>query len=219
MIRDLSPEEYPALLKEIPDPPKNLRLEGSLPPPQYKLLAVVGSRKFSPYGKRVCEELIESLKGEPISIVSGLALGIDSIAHEAALRAGLHTLAIPGSGLDRSVIHPKSHIDLANRIVANGGGLLSEYEDKMSYPGKWVFPKRNRLMAGLCHAVLVIEAGEKSGTLITSRLATEYNRDVGAVPGDISNKNSSGPHMLLGLGAAVIRNKEDILELLQIENG
>jgi DNA processing protein len=213
MIRALSPEEYPELLHEIPEPPQQLRLEGALPPPGHKLLAVVGTRKFSPYGREVCEELIAGLAGEPVSIVSGLALGIDSIAHRAALRAGLHTLAIPGSGLDRSVIHPRSHAPLADEIVEQGGGLLSEYDDLMP-AGVWAFPRRNRIMAGMCHATLVIEATNKSGTLITSRLATEYNREVGAVPGPLHSPTSEGPHMLLRLGAAVIRDTNDILELL-----
>jgi len=216
MIRSLAPEEYPELLSEIPQPPKQLRYEGTLPPSGNKLLAVVGTRKFSPYGREACEELIAGLSGEPITIVSGLALGIDSIAHRAAIRAGLHTLAIPGSGLDRKVIHPRSHAGLADEIVESGGGLMSEYDDLMP-AGVWAFPRRNRIMAGLCHATLVIEAQKKSGTLITSRLATEYNRDVGVVPGPIHSPTSEGPHMLARLGAAIIRDKNDILELLGLK--
>ena len=213
MIRALLPDEYPALLSEIPQPPKQLRYEGALPPPGNKLLAIVGTRKFSPYGREVCEELIMGLSGEPVTIVSGLALGIDSIAHRAALKYGLHTIAIPGSGLDRKVIHPRSHARLADEIVENGGGLMSEYDDLMP-AGVWAFPKRNRIMAGMCHATLVIEATKKSGTLITSRLATEYNREVGAVPGPLHSPTSEGPHLLIRLGAAMIRDKNDILELL-----
>lgn len=213
MIRSLLPEEYPELLGQIPEPPKQLRFEGTLPPRDNKLLAVVGARKFSPYGREICEELIAGLAGEPITIVSGLALGIDSIAHRAALRHGLHTLAIPGSGLDRQVIHPRSHAPLADEIVEEGGGLMSEYDDLMP-SGVWAFPRRNRIMAGMCHATLVIEAESKSGTLITSRLATEYNREVGAVPGPHHSPTSDGPHMLIRLGAALIRDKNDLLELL-----
>lgn len=213
MIRSLAPEEYPELLREIPEPPKQLRYEGAPLIPGNKLLAVVGARKFSPYGREVCESLIAGLADEPITIVSGLALGIDSIAHRAALRHGLQTLAIPGSGLDRSVIHPRSHAGLADEIVQNGGALMSEYDDLMP-SGVWAFPRRNRIMAGMCHATLVIEAEKKSGTLITSRLATEYNREVGVVPGPIHSPTSEGPHMLARLGAAVIRDHNDILELL-----
>lgn len=216
MIRALLPEEYPELLREIPEPPTQLRYEGALPPAENKLLAIVGSRKFSPYGREVCDTLIGGLSGEPITIVSGLALGIDSIAHRAALRAGLHTLAIPGSGLDRSVIHPRSHAGLADEIVESGGGLMSEYDDLMP-AGVWAFPQRNRIMAGMCHATIVIEADKRSGTLITSRLATEYNRDVGAVPGPIHSTTSDGPHMLLRLGAALIRDHNDVLELLGLK--
>jgi DNA processing protein len=214
MIRSLAPEEYPELLREIPQPPKQLRYDGELPIPGNKLLAVVGSRKYSSYGREVCESLIAGLAGEPVTIVSGLALGIDSVAHRAALKAGLQTIAIPGSGLDRRYLHPRSHANLAEEIVENGGGLLSEFEDDMIYPGPWVFPKRNRLMAGMCHATLVIEADQKSGTLITSRMATDYNREVGAIPGPLHSSTSDGPHMLIRLGAALIRDKNDLLELL-----
>ncbi len=213
MIRGLSPEEYPELLSEIPQPPKQLRYEGTLPIAGNKLLAIVGARKFSPYGREACEELVMGLRGEPITIVSGLALGIDSIAHRTAIRAGLQTIALPGSGLDRKVIHPRSHASLATEIVENGGGLMSEYDDLMP-AGVWAFPRRNRIMAGMCHATVVIEAEKRSGTLITSRLATEYNREVGVVPGPIHSPTSEGPHMLARLGAAIIRDKNDILELL-----
>jgi DNA processing protein len=216
MIRSLRLEEYPELLREIPDPPKQLRYEGALPLPGNKLLAVVGSRKYSSYGREVCESLIAGLTGEPVTIVSGLALGIDSIAHRAAIRAGLQTLAIPGSGLDRKVIHPRSHASLADEIVESGGGLMSEYDDLMP-SGVWAFPRRNRIMAGMCHATLVIEADKRSGTLITSRLATEYNREVGAVPGPVHSSTSDGPHMLIRLGAALIRDHHDLLELLGLK--
>ncbi len=216
MIRALSRKEYPELLKEIPDLPKQLRYQGALPIEGNKLLAVVGSRKYSAYGREMCEALIAGLADSPVTIISGLALGIDSIAHRAALRHGLQTIAIPGSGLDRSVIHPRSHANLADEIVENGGGLLSEYDDLMP-SGAWAFPRRNRIMAGMCHATLVIEAERKSGTLITSRLATEYNREVGAVPGPASSPTSDGPHMLIRLGAALIRDHNDVLELLGLK--
>lgn len=215
MIRALLPHEYPELLNEIPGKPSQLRYEGELPIEGNKLLAVVGSRKFTVYGREVCESIIKGLAGEPVTIVSGLALGIDSIAHRAALAAGLQTIAIPGSGLDRKVIHPRSHAGLADEIVEAGGGLLSEYYDTMP-SGVWAFPQRNRIMAGMCHATLVIEAGLKSGTLITSRLATEYNRDVGVIPGPITSPTSDGPNMLIRIGAALIRDANDVLELLNL---
>ena len=216
MIRALRPEEYPELLKEIPQPPKQLRLEGKLPIEGNKLLAIVGSRKYSAYARETCEAIIAGLAGSPVTIVSGLALGIDSIAHRAAMRAELQTIALPGSGIDRKVIHPRSHAGLADEIVASGGGLLSEYDDLMP-AGVWAFPRRNRIMAGMCHATIVVEAEKKSGTLITSRLATEYNREVGAVPGPIHSSTSEGPHMLIRLGAALIRDHNDVLELLGLK--
>lgn len=216
-IREISFENFPELLKEINDPPKSLRLRGELPKEGNKLLAIVGSRKYSGYGRDACESLIAGLAGYPITIVSGLALGIDSIAHRAALKNGLQTIAIPGSGLSPRAIHPQAHSDLADEIVESGGGLLSEYPDNMKST-IWSFPQRNRIMAGMCHATIVIEAQTKSGTLITSRLATEYNREVGAVPGPITSPSSDGPHMLIRLGAALIRNSDDILELLGLKN-
>ncbi|OGE82860.1 MAG: DNA protecting protein DprA [Candidatus Doudnabacteria bacterium RIFCSPHIGHO2_01_FULL_49_9] len=215
-IRDLKKEEFPELLKEINDPPEQLRYEGELPREGNKLLAIVGSRKFTTYGREVCESLIAGLSDAPVTIVSGLALGIDSIAHRAALRADLQTIAIPGSGLDRSVIHPRSHAGLADEIIENGGGLMSEYDDLMP-SGVWAFPRRNRIMAGMCHATIVIEAEKRSGTLITSRLATEYNREVGCVPGPVDSPTSDGPHMLIRLGAALIRDHNDIRELLGLK--
>lgn len=218
MIRELLPHEFPELLKEIPDAPARLRYEGKLPIAGNKLLVIVGSRKFTTYGREVCESLIYGLSGYPVTIISGLALGIDFIAHRATLRANLQTIAIPGSGLDRKVLHPHSHVGLAEEIIESGGGLLSEYDDEMP-AGVWAFPKRNRIMAGMCHATIVVEAEKKSGTLITSRLATEYNREVGAVPGPINSPTSDGPHMLIRLGAALIRDANDILELLGLQRG
>jgi DNA processing protein len=212
-IRQLTLEQFPALLKEINDPPKKLYIKGELPPEEMKYLCVVGSRKYSPYGKEVCETLIEGLRGYNVAIVSGLALGIDRIAHEAALEAGLTTIAIPGSGLGEKALHPSANRNLAKRILEAGGALISEFEEDFKAT-LWSFPQRNRIMAGMSHAVLIIEAEEKSGTLITSKFATEYNRDVLTVPASIFSGNSYGPHMLLRLGATPIRNSGDILEAL-----
>src|SRR6185312_3297559 len=216
-IRDISQNEWPELLKEINDPPKSLRLRGSLPIEGNKLLAVVGSRKYSIYGKEACEALIAGLAGYPITIVSGLALGLDAIAHRAALRAGLQTIALPGSGASREAIHPRTNVELAEEIIESGGGIISEFPNDMKAT-LWSFPKRNRIMAGMCHATIVIEAQTKSGTLITSRLATEYNRDVGCDTGPITSPTSDGPHMLIRLGATLIRNSDDILELLGLKS-
>src|SRR3989344_1689451 len=184
-IRKLPKKEFPEGLIEIPQPPKELYIQGNLPSKEDGvLLAVVGSRRFTTYGRDVCEKIFSGLRNYPIVIVSGLAIGIDTLAHQNALKNGLKTIAMPGSGIDRKVLHPSSNRRLADEIIKSGGCLLSEYEPKLP-AGAWTFPRRNRLMAGLSKAVLIIEAGERSGTLITARLATEYNRDVLAIPGSI----------------------------------
>jgi DNA processing protein len=215
-IKKLTKEEIPESLMEIPQPPEQMFLVGNMPIEGNRLLAIVGSRKYSNYGKEVCEKLIEGLTGQPVTILSGLALGIDSIAHRSALLNNIQTIAIPGSGLDESVLYPTSHLNLAKEIIEKGGGLLSEFDPKFRAT-PYSFPQRNRIMAGLADAVLVIEAEKKSGTLITSRLATDYNKDVLAVPGSIFSKTSEGPHMLIRLGATPITCVNDLLEALHLE--
>lgn len=219
-------KDWPPLLKEINDPPERLYIAGKVPDYNRKFLCVVGSRKNTQYGKDVAEMLLEGLRNYPVTIVSGLALGMDSIAHRAALVNNLPTISIPGSGLNPEALHPQTNKKLAEEIVEKGGTLISEMEPDMkatlwsfSSPEKKVFysfPKRNRLMAGMCHATLIVEANIKSGTLITARLATEYNRDVLTIPNSIFNSTSAGPHMLLRLGATPIRNADDLLEALHI---
>lgn len=211
-IRELSPEEFPPQLLEIPQPPKKLFLAGELPPPETIFLSVVGSRKYTNYGKDACESIIQGLAGFPIAIVSGLALGIDSIAHRAAMRASLTTIAIPGSGLHHSVLYPRAHLSLGEEIIQKGGALLSEFEPDL-HAAPWTFPQRNRIMAGLSRAILVIEAEERSGTLITSRLATEYNRDVYVIPNSIFAEGSRGSNKLLKQGAYPVTDASDILDL------
>lgn len=215
-ILELSAAKFPLGLKEIPQPPTSLNYRGNLPSPEISLLSVVGSRKYTNYGKQVVEEMIGGLAGYPVGIVSGLALGIDSLAHEAALANNLYTLSIPGSGLADEVLYPASHKRLAHRILEAGGGLLSEFEPDFQAT-KWSFPQRNRLVAGISRATLLIEAGEKSGTLITARLATDYNRELLVVPGSIFSKNSFGVHQFLKLGATPVTTSADILEVLGIE--
>lgn len=215
-IRHLTKDEYPARLREIPDPPPALTERGTMPPENHAWLCVVGARKYSEYGKNVTTDLIRGLRGYPVVIVSGLALGIDGIAHRAALDAGLTTVAVPGSGLADRVLYPASHFALAHEILSKGGALLSEFEPDWR-PRPESFPQRNRIMAGLSHAVLVIEAEERSGTLITARLATEYNRDVLTVPHSIYNATGAGPHLLMTLGATPIRSAGDILLALHLE--
>lgn len=214
-INELAPEAFPTRLQEIPQPPKRLYYRGNLPSSELKLLTVVGSRKYTTYGKQVVDELIAGLTGYPVGIVSGLALGIDSLAHEAALRNNLYTLAVPGGGVDDKAIYPATHKQLAARILDAGGGLMNEFEPTFKAT-KWSFPMRNRLVAGISHASLLIEAGEKSGTLITARLTADYNRELLVVPGSIFSANSHGVHQFLKLGATPVTTSADILEVLQL---
>lgn len=213
--RQLMPREYPARLREIPEPPAALYARGSWPPDDTKCLAVVGSRALSSYGREACESLIAGLAGYPISIISGLALGADSCAHKAALRAGLHTIAVLGSSVDDEHVSPRSHLGLAREILAAGGMLVSEHADGYDpYPHD--FPKRNRIVVGLAHAVLIVEAAPQSGTLITARLSHEYNRDLLCVPHRIGDPHGFGAHLFLRLGAALVAEPAHILEALGI---
>jgi DNA processing protein len=210
-------------LLTLPQIPKQLFIQGDLPPISIdeqgyatpRILTVVGSRKYSSYGKDVVKFLMESLRGEPVIIVSGLALGIDALAHTYALENNLQTIAIPGSGLGQSVLYPKNNITLAEKILTSGGCLLSEYGDTISAE-KWTFPARNRLMAALSDAVLIIEADLQSGTLITGRHALELGKDIGVVPGSIFSPNARGPLSLIKEGATPIASKEDLFELLRL---
>ncbi len=212
----MNESKIPKLLQEIPDAPKRLYMIGEFPNQEENIfLTVIGSRKYTDYGKRVCEKLISGLAGYPFVIVSGLALGIDGIAHRAALNNKLTTIAVPGSGLDESVLYPASHKNLAKDILKNGGCLLSEFEPTQKAQ-PWTFPQRNRIMAGLSHAVLVIEAENKSGTRITARLATDYNRDVFAVPGSIFSTASEGCNELIREGATPITSAHDILDYFHL---
>ena len=215
-IEKLKPERFPTLLREIADPPQALYLRGTLPPAGSTLLTVVGSRRMSRYAKDACEHLIAGLAGYPISIVSGLALGIDGVAHEAALATGLQTIAVPGSGLSDEVLYPRAHVRLAHTILEKGGALLSEFEPEWK-PRPESFPQRNRIMAGMSQATLVIEAGLQSGTLITARLASEYNRELLVVPHSIFADGGAGGHLFMKIGATPVRSADDILEALGIE--
>lgn len=216
-IRKLSPEEFPKRLLEIPQPPKQLYVEGILPSPdEFKFLTVVGSRKCSNYGKDACEKIVTELAGSDVVIVSGLAYGIDAIAHKTAIKCGLKTVAVPGSGLDRKVLYPSMHRKLAEEILDSGGALLSEFEPEQ-HATLYTFPQRNRIMTGLSHAVLVIEAAEKSGTLITARLATDYNRDLLVVPGSIFSPSSQGSNKLINQGATPVSSGAEVLKQLGID--
>lgn len=214
-IRVLESKSWPPQLTEIPQAPKKLFIRGHTPDWSRTLLTVVGARKNTSYGKDACEKLIQGLSGSPITIISGLALGIDAIAHRSAIAAKLPTIAVPGSGLSNNVLYPASNHGLAEKIIESGGALLSEFEPDFKAT-TWSFPQRNRIMAGMSRAVLVIEAEKKSGTLITARLATEYNRDVFTVPGSMFSRTSEGPHLLLRLGATPVASSDDILDALDL---
>lgn len=216
-LRLLKPREFPSLLREIPDAPKQLYMRGTLPSYEYKWLAVVGSRACTAYGRQALRYLIEGLKGYPVIIVSGLAYGIDAEAHKAALETGLVTAAVPGSGLDWDVLYPRANVNLAREIVKRDGALFSEFKPEQK-AAEYTFPQRNRIMAGLAHATLVVEAKEKSGSLITARLTTEYNRELLVVPGSIFSAESRGTHQFLKLGATPVTEPDDIVRALGIRS-
>ncbi len=216
-LRKLKSEEIPKRILEIPQPPKQLYIEGTIPDEdEYLFLAVVGSRKFSTYGKEACEKIISELSGQNIVIVSGLAYGIDTFAHKSAIKYGLKTVAFPGSGLSRKVLYPSMNRKLAEEILVQKGALVSEFEPEQPAT-TYTFPQRNRIMAGISNAVLVVEAMEKSGTLITARLATDYNRELLVVPGSIFSPNSAGSNKLINQGATPVSSGEDVLRQLGID--
>lgn len=212
-MRKLEQHEIPPQFFESPQPPKELWIEGEFPSDDPIFLTVVGSRKYTNYGRDACQSIIEGLKGYPIVIVSGLAIGMDTIAHEAALKAGLRTIAFPGSGLGNEVLYPRRNWQLANDIIKAGGALISELPPETK-AALWTFPRRNRLMSAFSHAALIIEASEKSGTLITARLALDYNKDVFVVPGSIFSPNSIGTNRFIREGAHPICSSIDLLQAL-----
>lgn len=207
--------QYPDLLRSIATAPKQLFVLGT-PLTELinqPLIAVVGSRKVSPYGRQITRKISGELAEKGIVIVSGLALGVDSIAHEAALEAKGKTIAVLPCGLDE--IYPASHTELARRILKTGGTLVSEYPSGTE-PYKTNFVARNRIIAGLSAGVLITEAAEKSGSLHTANFALEQGREVMAVPGNITSPNSAGTNQLIRSGAALISSTDDVLGALGI---
>ncbi len=212
-IRTLNKDQFPFLLENVSALPKQLYIRGTLPSNENKFLCVIGSRKFTSYGKEVCKKLISGLKGYPIVIVSGLAIGIDSIAHEEALNAGLRVIAFPGSGIAESVLYPAANRKLAQRILDMGNAILSPFD--LDQGGTiWTFPNRNRLMAGCSHATLIIEAGEKSGTMITASFTADFGRELLVVPNSIFEESSTGSNALLREGGIAVTTAEEVLEAL-----
>ena len=204
-------QAYPSLLKEIAQPPFVLYIRGDLSLLTQKSLAVVGTRKPTPYGLRVTRELVAKMAERKWVIVSGMASGIDGEAHRSALNVNGKTIAVLGTGVD--VIYPKNHRRLYEQLVENGVVISEMPPGTQPYP--WVFPKRNRIISGLSHGTLVVEAAEKSGSLITAEFSMEQGREVFAVPGMMTSAQSQGTLKLIQDGAKCVRKPSDILEELE----
>jgi len=201
--------QYPNALKEIYDPPPVLWVSGAVHLLSLPSIAVVGTRHPSPYGSAVAEMLSRDLAARRMLIVSGMARGIDTCAHKGALAARMPTVAVWGTGID--VIYPKENKKLAEDILATGGAIVSEVP-MGTFPAPQNFPRRNRILSGLSIGVLVVEAAENSGTRVTARCAAEQDRDLYAVPGNVTNKNSWTPNTLIKQGAKLVASWEDIWE-------
>jgi len=209
-------KDYPESLTELPDPPAFLYVRGTLASLKSDTIAVVGSRMATEYGRRMTESIVRPLAASGITIVSGLALGIDAAAHLAALEGQGKTVGVSGCGLDR--VYPQTNTALAEKMIAGGGAVISEFAPGLpSYPAN--FPVRNRIVAGLAKITLVVEAMAESGALITAHAALEYNREVAAVPGDATRLQAAGSNELLRQGAAVVTKPDDVLEMLGLVSG
>lgn len=206
-------EHYPSQLCEISQPPKVLYVRGHIPKNR-PMIAVVGTRRCTSYGRRATEHIVKGLVRADCVIVSGMAVGIDSEAHKAALAAGGKTVAVVGSGIDESVIYPGCNTFLAREIEKNGA-VISEF-DPYAKSETYYFPQRNRVISGLSLGVVVIEAKEKSGALITANFALDQNREVFAVPGPIFAETSAGPNNLIKQGAKAVTSAKDMLEELNL---
>ena len=204
-------EAYPCKLRFIPDPPYGLFVKGRLPKEERPAVAIIGARACSEYGKRVAVEFAEKLTAYGIQIISGMARGIDSVSQSACVRAGGNTFAVLGNGVD--ICYPEELTELYNKIP-DRGGLISAYAPGMP-PVSANFPPRNRIISGLADVVLVVEARKKSGTLITVDMALEQGREVGIIPGRITDSLSQGCHELIKQGATVIVDVEQLVEILQ----
>ena len=208
-------ENYPKPLKEIKEAPEFLYYQGKILSKE-NCFAIVGTRMASSYGKQVALEIAGDLAEAGLTIVSGLAPGIDSFAHQAVVERDKRTIAVLGTGVNEKSIYPQSNLKLSRKILETGGALISEYP-----PGtrgsKFTFPRRNRIISGLSLGVLVVEAKQKSGALITAEWARSQGRKIFAVPGPIHSLNSKGPHYLIKQGAKLVENANDILKELNLE--
>ncbi|RLC39330.1 MAG: DNA-protecting protein DprA [Candidatus Nealsonbacteria bacterium] len=216
-IKKVSIEDdfYPKLLKGISGAPKILYWRGELKKEEERCFAIVGTRRSSEYGKEIAFSIAQDLSGAGLTIVSGMARGIDSMAHKGALEGSGRTIAVLGTGLDEKSIYPQENLKLAKTILKNGGCLISEYP-----PGtrgtQFTFPERNRIISGLSLGVLVVEAKTKSGALITAEWARKQGKKVFAIPGSIHSLNSRGCHLLIKRGAKLVETVNDILEELHL---
>lgn len=210
----LSDPQYPALLKEITNPPYIIYKKGGLDFNYSPMISIVGSRRYTSYGSQIATSLAKDLASAGVVVVSGMALGIDTFAHRGALDNAGKTVAVLGNSLDDMNIYPRNNLNLSREIIENGA-LLSEYPIEMP-AGKLTFPARNRIVAGLSLGTIVIEAGEKSGSLITANMALEYNREIFSVPGSIFSPLSYGTNNLIKSGARVVTGIKDILEELDL---
>jgi DNA processing protein len=204
-------EDYPEQLREIFDPPPVLWVLGDVKLLARPSIAIVGTRHPTPYGTGMAEILARDLANHRLVILSGMARGIDTYAHKGALAAGGSTVAVWGTGVD--VIYPKENKSLAENILVAGGAIISEYR-LGTFPAPQNFPRRNRIISGISIGVLVVEAGENSGTRVTARCALEQDRDVYAVPGNVTNKNAWGPNTLIKQGAKLVATWEDVWQEL-----
>lgn len=207
---------YPGSLRQTDDAPAVLYARGDLSCLEIPAVAIVGSRAYTSYGKQACLSLSRDLSRAGICIVSGLALGIDSFAHEGALEGKGRTIAVLGSGPDKASVFPRANFPLSERILACGGLILSEYPPQTK-PSAGTFPARNRIIAGISLAALVVEASASSGSLITAECALEYGRDVFAVPGSIFSPRSEGTNALIQKGAKLVAKAVDVLDELRLE--
>lgn len=210
-----SSKDYPITLKEIHNPPKQIYIRGEFPKNHNLNFAIVGTRAATEYGKTLAFNIAKELAEMGFIIVSGLALGIDTQAHLGALAGNGKTVAVLGSGISDISIYPIENLKLVKKIIENGGAVISEYDPKLKSE-IWYFPERNRIISGLSKGVLVIEAPEKSGALITARMALEQNREVFAIPGSVFSKNSLGTNYLIKNGAKMVTSVDDILEELNL---
>jgi DNA processing protein len=202
----LTDSTYPALLKQIHDPPARLFVRGTIP--EGPAIAIVGSRRATPYGQRAAQRLARDLSNEGVVVVSGLARGIDAAAHRGALEGPTPTVAVMATGLDR--VYPPEHAELATAIATTGAVVTEAEEGTIPLPGR--FPVRNRIISGLSLGVIVVEAAERSGALITARMAAEQGREVFCVPGSIENPLAVGSHRLIKDGAKLVQTVEDVLD-------